>query len=137
MVNGELKKSGVIIAVSTHKRCLLSHIDTATNTQLITNKLIYFHIKLHNVVQPSKRLRNVSNSGQDYLSTKPIHFTSFSKAFLARSFFFFYRRKSSHITLNRKDKCSQPHRQSKQQVEIILKGHLEVVGWGRGHHLVA
>lgn len=62
MVKGELKKSGVIIAVSTHKSCLLSYTDTATNTQLIANKLIYFHIKLHNVVQSSRGLRNVSNS---------------------------------------------------------------------------
>lgn len=87
MVKGELKKSGVIIAVSTHKRCLLSYTDTATNTQLIANKLIYFHIKLHNVVQSSRGLRNVSNSDWDYLSTKPIHFTSFSKPMLQEFFF--------------------------------------------------
>lgn len=90
MVKGELKKSGVIIAVSTHKRCLLSYMDTATNTQLIANKLIYFHIKLHNVVQSSRGLRNVSNSDRGYLSTKPIHFASFSKPLLQESPFFFF-----------------------------------------------
>lgn len=57
---------------------IITH-DIATNTQLITNKLIYFHITLHNVMQSSTRLRNVSKSNQDYLLAKPIHFTSFSK----------------------------------------------------------
>lgn len=79
MVKGELEKSGVIIAVSAHKRCLLSRTDPATNTQLIANKLIYFHVRLHNVVQPGGGLRNVSSSDQGYLSTKPTHFTSLSK----------------------------------------------------------
>lgn len=63
MVKGELGKSGVVIAVSTHKRCLLSYTATATDTQLIANKLICFHINLHNVVQSSRGLRDVSNSG--------------------------------------------------------------------------
>jgi hypothetical protein len=89
MVKGELKKSSVIIAMSTHKRCLLSHMDTATKTQLITNKLIYFHIKLHNVGQSSRKLKNVSNLDQGNLSTKPIHFTSFSKPLLQDLTFFF------------------------------------------------
>lgn len=105
------KKSGVIIAVSTHRRCLWSHTDTAASTQLIANKLIYFHIKLRNVVQSSRGLRNVSNSDRDYLSTKPIHFTSFSKPLLQELtfFFFFHNRKWLHTTLNRKDRCSQLH----------------------------
>lgn len=82
MVKGELKKSGVIIAVSTHKRCLLPYTDTAANAQLIANKLICFHEKLHNLVQSSRGLRNVSNVDRGYLSTKPIHFTSFSTPLL-------------------------------------------------------
>lgn len=70
MVKGKLKLSGVTIATSTHKRCLLSHMGMATNTQCIANKLIYFNTRLHNEMQPSKVLRNDCNTGWVYLPTK-------------------------------------------------------------------
>lgn len=87
MVKGELRENGVIIAVSIHKRCLLSYTDAATSSQLRANKLIYFHIKLHNLVQPGRGLRSVSNADQNYLSIKPIYFTSFGKPLLQASAF--------------------------------------------------